>query len=254
MGLLFSTYLELKRSLNHSTRRTWAWIYLVLSQIYVIYAFLSSLRLGNFLNEGELIEILSKLILYMHVFGLPSFILINCFDNFVQDPTLPIMAVAAPKRSELLFSRSIAIFVYTYSIFLINISISFAILGYLHPDVMVIQFYLKSLAGFAVVTVFYVMTITALIIVIRAITTDIVSTIFLPLALYYIIPFLISNALIFEVLDPIILKISPTIWVLDFIGMVIFNNKVDNDIFMVPIAAIISIVISLRAFGYNEFD
>lgn len=232
----------------------WSYVYSLFIQISFLLIIYSSFRIGNFISTEEHVKLLLSLFLTLQVYSLPAFIIMMSYDNFIQDPILEILIVTSPKKSDLLFGKLLATNVYAYIIFLGNHLLGSIILFTLFREFIIIKITLIVVLAYLIIVLFIGLSTTGLIVLSRLTSKDDVSAIFLPITLFYVIPFLLVNSLSYQVFNPIIADFSPTVWMLEFINQTVFQRDFTIDLLLLPTIIVLLLIITNRFFDRIEFE
>ena len=235
--------IELSRHLRNPSRIVWIVGFILVVQIYTVYAINQARGLTNYIAYDDVYGIVFNFILLVYIQSLPVLILVISFDSYVQDPTLKLSAVAAVNRHGLFLGKGLAITVLSFFIFLIEITFSSIfviwIFGYRQIAGTVIS---KSIISFACIIIYYVLMFSTLILLVHKLTNDKLSTIVFPVLFFYVIPYLLSSSLAFQILDNNIINFSPIKWVIDFNAAVVFKHGITTPFLIFGWSTLVAII------------
>jgi hypothetical protein len=119
-------------------------------------------------------------------------------------------------------------------------------------SILKISFYVG--ASFIIIILFIGVVTSTFLLYVRLKSTDKVSTIILPITIFYIIPFILVNSLSYQVFNPIIADLSPTVWMLEFVTKIAFENQIGLGLLFLPLISIGLLMISNYIFENLEFS
>lgn len=246
-------YHEVRRYFQIGSRRQWALFFSVFIQLFSIISYTIGMKLSNYLPNEDILSILSHFTLLIHIYSLPVFIIILCYDNMIRDPSLQITAVVIIDRNKLYFTQLLSLSLFAYIIFILNSSLSFLILGLLLSEPMAILLFFKSVLLFLIICLFYTQMIIFFILLIRRFTLDEISTLIIPIIIFYILPLIINSSINYQILNPNALLISPTLWAIYLMSYFILGTFSVLESLILPITLIILIIPNLLLIKNHEF-
>lgn len=246
--------LEFKRNFQIQTRKLWSLSYSFFIQIIFLLIIYSSFGIGNFISNEEHSRLLLSIFFTLQVFSLPAFHIIISYDNFIQDPILETLIIASQTKTNVLFSKLLAINTFVYLVFIINQIIGTIILIMLFQDFSILKISFYVGASFIIIILFIGVVTSTFLLYVRLKSTDKVSTIILPITIFYIIPFILVNSLSYQVFNPIIADLSPTVWMLEFVTKIAFENQMGLGLLFLPLISIGLLMISNYIFENLEFS
>ena len=244
--------LEFKRNFQVQTRKLWSLFYSFFIQIIFLLIIYSSFGIGNFLSNEEHTRLLLSIFFTLQVFSLPAFHIIISYDNFIQDPILETLIIASQTKTNVLFSKLLGTNTFVYLVFIINHIIGTMILLMLFQDFSILRISFYVGASFIIIILFIGVVTSTFLLYVRLKSTDKVSTIILPITIFYIIPFLLVNSLSYQVFNPIIADLSPTVWMLEFVTKFAFENQIGLRLLFLPLISVGLLMISNYIFENLE--
>ncbi|MCH8909049.1 MAG: hypothetical protein IH840_18365 [Candidatus Heimdallarchaeota archaeon] len=154
----------------------------------------------------------------------------------------------------LFYSKCLSIIHISFIFYLVNSFVSFFILLTIYPLFRVIAIFVPSILIFYLIIIFYTFSIVFMIFIVKSVSLDPIGPLFFPVLVYFVIPLLINSSLSLEVFNPIFLKFSPTIWVIDFVANTIFIFKMTFSVVLIPFSIIILGKISKKLFSKIEYN
>ena len=252
--MLSEIKLESARNYNDPTRKFWVVVYSVFVQFFTLITLYSSINLGNYLTETEVIKVLVKSTNTVLILCLPALIIILSYYSLVSDPTLNIFMVMAINRTRLFVIKILSLIVIISLITAINLIFSFTIISVLYFNSILFFYFGISLVYLTFVNIFYVESISLMFLLIVRFTNNKTSTLFFPIIVYFIIPFLISSSISFNLLYPGIINFSPTIWFIKSLEHVVFSNIVTKIEIVLVCAIVVIHWISQKLFENVEIS
>lgn len=246
--------IEYRRNLRIQIRRMWSIFYTLFIQIVFLLIIYSSFRIGNFISTEDHLTLLLSVFISLQIFSLPAFNIIITYDSFVQDPILEILVIASNERSSLFLTKLLGINLFVYFIFIVNYLLGTIVLLLLFQDLSILKFVIPIILSFVFIVLFIGTLTTVLILFVKKNVKDNVSSFILPVTIFYIVPFLLVNSLLYQVFNPIIANLSPTVWMLNFVTPLIFDQSLNLEILFLPLISLGFFIVSNYIFENLEFD
>lgn len=244
--------LELRNYIQSGARKQWAILFSIFIQLVSIGSFTIGMKLGNFITDIEILNVLSHFTLLIYIYCIPAFVIILCYDSFIRDPSLQITAVVIIDRYKLFFTKLLSISLFSFIFFLVNSTISFLILLILLGEVMALYIFLKSIIIFLIICLFFTQMTIFLVLLIRKFTLDDITTLIIPIIIFYILPLLIHSTINLQILNSGTLLISPGVWAIFFLD-IIYGGQIELNSLILPFTLILLIYPNLWLIKNHEF-